>query len=663
MSNKSKCTWLFTLLITCSAALGQGDPDTIDKIIDEGKNNSKVWDHLTYLSEEIGVRLTGSTRKMQANTWMRDMFRDFGLSNVHLDKWGEIAVRFDRGPSYAKMVSPTTRDFEFTTRAWGAGTDGPVRGKVIKQPVSLGDIEAMQGELEGAWVLTKQPARRRRRRGGGGGGGAEGRGDREAAREQRQQITQALKDAGIAGRIFGARSDLVITSSVRGWRDLDYNDLPSDVEIIISRIDYDTMNSRIADGEEVEFEADLQNNFAQGPFPVFNTIAEIPGTEWPEQVVIVSGHLDSWDGPGSTATQDNGTGSCVTLEAARILMAAGAKPKRTIRFILWGGEEQGLLGSRAYVKALSNEEKANISVVLVDDGGTNYEGGVSCIASQEPMLAAAIAPVQEAFPDLPMELDIREKMSRFGGSDHAPFVKQGIPGFFWMESGSGGREGKNYRFIHHTQHDTLRYAVPEYLVQSSVCAAVTAYNLACADTLLPREVKEEELVAEAQPEEPWDTTIGPVSGKWSAHMTSENAPDATFTFTLEMSTDGRVRGSVDSEFVDGKISNTSFDPATNKIKFTLSSNMGEIVYQATVSGEEITGKLGIEDAFSSDFIAKRVKEENIAEALDATGDSGVSEVSEGTTNLEEGAKAAEAESEAGTETKESDKKKKDDDGQ
>ena len=100
-------------------------------------------------------------------------------------------------------------------------------------------------------------------------------------------------------------------------------------------------------------------------------------------------------------------------------------------------------------------------------------------------------------------------------------------------------------------------------------------------------------------------------------MTSENAPDSTFTFTLEISTDGRVRGSVDSEFVNGKIFKTSFDATTNKIKFTLSSNMGEIVYDATVSGEEMTGTLGIEDAFSTGFIAKRVKEEDIAESSDA----------------------------------------------
>ncbi len=634
---------LFMLLITCSVAFGQGDPDTIDKIIDEGKNNSKVWEHLTYLSEEIGTRLTGSTGKVQADAWMRDMFKEFGLSNVHLHKWGEIPVRFDRGPSYARMVSPNARDFEFTTRSWGAGTDGPVRGKVIKQPESLGDIEAMQDELKGAWVLSKQPVRRRRRRGGGGGG------DGEVAREHRRQITQAINDSGIAGRILGTNTDIVITSSVRGWRDLDFDNLPSDVEVIISRIDYDAMNSRLADGEEVEFETDLQNNFSQGPFPVFNTIAEIRGSEWPEQVVIVSGHLDSWDGPGSTATQDNGTGSCVTLEAARLLMAAGAKPKRTIRFILWGGEEQGLLGSSAYVKSLSDEEKANISAVLVDDGGTNYEGGMSCIASQESMLAAAIAPVQEAFPDLPMKLDIREKMSRFGGSDHAPFVRQDIPAYFWMESGSGGREGKNYRFIHHTQHDTLRYAVPEYLVQSSVCAAVTAYNLACADTLLPREVEEvkvAETPVEAIPAKPWETTIGAVSGKWIANVTGDG-PDMSFTITLEMSTDGRVRGSLKSDFVSGEISNASFDPETNNLKFTLSADMGDIVCDTTVAGEEMIGTMGLKDTFSAGFKATRVKEENIAETS-------------GGAEAEDAAKAAQAAVTGNTEKTTS---KTDDDGQ
>ena len=357
--------------------------------------------------------------------------------------------------------------------------------------------------------------------------------------------------------------------------------------------------------------------------------------------MIISGHLDSWDGPGSKATQDNGTGSAVTLEAARILMAVGAKPKRTIRFILWSGEEQGLLGSREYVKNLSDEEKANISAVFVDDGGTNYEGGVSCIASMEPMLASAIAPVQAAFPDLPMTLDVREKMSRFGGSDHAPFGLQGIPAFFWMESGSGGREGKNYRFIHHTQHDTLRYAVPEYLVQSATCAAVTAYNLACADTLLPRQVQEvAEEPAEEPAKEPWAITIGPVSGKWIAEAISDDGPDRQFTLIFEMSTAGGVRGTVESPIVSGKISKASFDPATNELKFLFVSEMGEIAYDATVTGDEMTGTLGIEDAFSMDFKAKRVADDQEDEAAAAA------EVVEATEPAAEAVESAASDAEA-----------------
>ncbi len=648
MSRKRVCCVLLSVLVTSAVALGQGDTDTIARIIAEGKNNSQVWDHLTYLSEEIGPRLTGSTRMMQANAWMRDQFAAYGLSNAHLDKWGEIPVRFDRGPSSAKMVEPTAREFEFTARAWSAGTAGPVRGKVVKAPMSLGDLEAMTEQLAGAWVLSKQPQRRRRR---GRGGGGEN--NNNPDRELRQQITEGLREAGIAGRLFAARSDLVNTSSMRGWRDLEYGDLPTDVEVIIRRIDYDAINSRLADGEEVEVEVNLNHSLVEGAFPVFNTIAEIPGTEWPEQVVIISGHLDSWDGPGSTATQDNGTGSAVTLEAARILMAVGAKPKRTIRFILWSGEEQGLLGSRAYVKNLSDEEKANISAVFVDDGGTNYEGGVSCIASMEPMLAAAIAPVQAAFPDLPMKLDVREKMSRFGGSDHAPFGQQGIPAFFWMESGSGGREGKNYRFIHHTQHDTMRYAVPEYLVQSATCAAVTAYNLACADTLLPREVQEvaeepAEEPAEKPVEGPWATTIGPVSGKWIADVISDDDSGRQFTLVFEMSTDGRVRGTVESSFVSGEISKASFDPATSKLKFVYVSGGGEITYDATVNGDAMTGTVAMEDVFSADFKAKRVADEQEDGAASAAAEAAeVAEPVEVAEAVEAAASDAEAPSDTG----------------
>ncbi|VAX39154.1 hypothetical protein MNBD_PLANCTO03-2411, partial [hydrothermal vent metagenome] len=241
------------------------------------------------------------------------------------------------------------------------------------------------------------------------------------------------------------------------------------------------------------------------PIPVYNTIAEIPGTEWPDEVVIVSAHLDSWDGPGSQGVTDNGTGSAVTMEAARILMAAGAQPKRTIRFILWTGEEQGLLGSKAYVEGLSEEEQAKIVCCLVDDGGTNTQGGIVGIESMTDYLAAATAPINGRIWDeedgkyLNCNVRTTESMPKGGGSDHASFNALGIPGFFWDEVGRSV-----YGYGWHTQNDRLDIAIPNYLRQSATNTAITAYNLACAPEMLARQVEEEP--TEEPTEEPGEET-------------------------------------------------------------------------------------------------------------------------------------------------------------
>src|SRR6185295_14009000 len=142
------------------------------------------------------------------------------------------------------------------------------------------------------------------------------------------------------------------------------------VRVTIRKQDMDAVQKVMDEGKEPILEFDMDNKLIPGPRPCNNVVAEIPGTEKPDEVVIVSGHLDSWDGPGSEGAQDNGTGTMVALEAARILNKVGAKPKRTIRFILWTGEEQGLFGSRWYVTA-HKDDLAKISCVFIDDGGTN----------------------------------------------------------------------------------------------------------------------------------------------------------------------------------------------------------------------------------------------------------------------------------------------------
>ncbi len=313
-----------------------------------------------------------------------------------------------------------------------------------------------------------------------------------AAPAHPDSILARVLDAGPAGFLSSSRDARVWTTSANDWREMTTADLPQDPEIGLSEPDFDFIGARMAEGMDLRFEADLACTFTDGPIPVYNTVAEIRGTEKPDEYVIVSAHLDSWNGPGSMGTVDNGTGSSVTLEAARLLMAAGAKPKRTIKFILWTGEEQGLLGSKAWVEQ-NQDLLPKISAVFVDDGGTNYEGGLLCIEEMADYLAAASAPINNRFYSevdgkyMNVRIRVADSMPRGGGSDHASFNRAGVPGFFWDEVGRA-----NYRHGWHTQFDQLDQAIPEYLRQSATCAAVTAYNLACAPEMLPRQVVEEE---------------------------------------------------------------------------------------------------------------------------------------------------------------------------
>ncbi len=511
-------------------AISMGDPATIDKIIDEGKNRSQVMQHLEHLTKKIGPRLTGSSNLEKANNWCKDQYESWGLTNAHLEEWGTIATRFDRGPCSGKLLTAngtgfdTALDLEFTTYSWSIGTNGPVRGPVVKLPKTEEEYAAVKDKLKGAWVLIPE-----------GDGSGQRRASAIGARylaniEARKEVAdkkveisalpvddRILFDGinGFIARSGGREPELVITSSIptppppegsgndrRGpsaWRSVDVNNIPPDINITVRKTHYDEIVKRMEANENFQLEFDLKHTFTPGPIKCYNTIAEIRGTEWPEQVVVVSGHLDSWDGPGSEGCTDNGTGTATTLEAARILAAVGAKPKRTIRFIDWSGEEQGLLGSAAYVDAHKDDIVKNVSACLVDDGGTNYCGGLPAAQQMVDMLAAATAPINNVFysetdqkylnvnirPLKRTNGDASTQLRVSGGSDHMSFNRVGVPGFFWDETGRA-----NYTHTHHTQFDKLDQAIPEYLMQSATCAAVTAYNLACADTLLPRSIRD-----------------------------------------------------------------------------------------------------------------------------------------------------------------------------
>lgn len=494
-----------------------GDALTIAAIIKEGKENSQVMSHLRYLTKEIGPRLTGSSRAERANKWAKSQYELWGLKNAHIEEWGTIATRFDRGPSSARVLLKDeqtskgedgkesvkvewkpARDLQLSTQSWTRGTDGPVRGPVIRAPRDEKEYQAVKDKLKGAWILIEaQPAVGQR--------GVRSRlsSNAEARIKAREEVASGKKKPeeiglperlifdGVAGFVSTTRDERVWTGAVSGWRERKADDIPPDVHIVVRLSDYDFINSRLADEEPFELEVNLEQKLEKGPIPCYNTIAEIPGTDKANEVVIISAHMDSWDGPGSQGCTDNGTGSSTTLEAARILAAVGAKPRRTIRFVNWTGEEQGLLGSHGYVEKHKDEIIKTVSACIVDDGGTNYDGGLPAASFMVDYLAAATAPVNNVFyseiDQKYLNVNIRntgDKIETHGSSDHASFNAVGVPGFFWDETGRA-----DYGFGWHTQNDTYELGIEEYLKQSATAAAVTAYNLACAPDLLPRAQK------------------------------------------------------------------------------------------------------------------------------------------------------------------------------
>jgi Zn-dependent M28 family amino/carboxypeptidase len=219
-------------------------------------------------------------------------------------------------------------------------------------------------------------------------------------------------------------------------------------------------------------ELNVENRFIPGPIKVANTIGEIRGSEKPEEFVVVGAHLDSWDLGSGTA--DNGTGSSVVLETARILAKCGTKPKRTIRFILFTGEEQGLHGSRAYVTQ-HKDEMARTSAALVHDTGTGKVRGVGCGGKPEVQSL-----LQRELVSL-RRLGVTDFTSRSpGGSDHQSFGRGGVHGFCMVQDPAG------YPLAHHTQADTLDFARGPELIQGAQVIAVTAMRIANLPALLPR---------------------------------------------------------------------------------------------------------------------------------------------------------------------------------
>jgi len=477
---------LVILLLSPAALPAQAPVDTAGAgaLISQAMDHSEVMDNLRHLSDIIGPRLSGSAAMRLANDWTAERFRAYGLT-ASLEPY-TFGVTWERGPVSLRLVAPFAREITAYSWAWTAGTGGKTRGgPVVLADVSTPDsLAANKSKVHGAWVLPRasypvwnpdgpdmtadDSARHAEALRLRGLATADTSAAGVLARRQFQlDLPYALKAAGALGTLVdGSKEHALMTMSGSPNR---LAPLPN---LVIAHEDYTLLERQVAAGANPRLEGRVESTIGRAPVQQWNTVAELRGGEQPGQVVILGAHLDSWD--LGTGTTDNGTGAMVVLEAARVLSQSGLKPKRTVRFILFSGEEEGLLGSRAYAAAHAAEADS-IQAVLVLDNGT---GAITGQALQgrpelEGLWRALLAPVARLGAD-----SVRNAAK--SGTDHLSFMPYGVPGFNFDQVPRG------YSHTHHSQSDTYDKAVPGDLKQAAAVMAVTAYELANLPTLLPR---------------------------------------------------------------------------------------------------------------------------------------------------------------------------------
>jgi len=488
------------------------DFDAIYRIKDEAVNRSQVMETLSYLTDVHGPRLTNSPNMRAAAAWAKQRLEGYGLDKVALEPWGPFGRGWVNERTLVMMTLPQPFPLLAFPKAWTPGTNGAVKGDAVLAVIEkTEDLEKWKGQLKGKIVLVsatravpsyfETPTRRYDDKGltdlskpsldptrrGRFGPGAPGFPGQVTADFRKQRMAFFIKE-GVLALVEMSPGDRGDNGAVRvqappdGENQRQTTDAPVLPQIVVAGEHYGRLLRLLDKKIPVALEIDVKNRFVDTDLNSLNVIAELPGTDKADEIVMIGAHFDSWhSGTGAT---DNGVSSAVMMEAMRILKATGLKPRRTIRMGLWTGEEQGLLGSRAYVTqhfadrtdmVLKPEHAKLAAYFNMDNGGGAFRGVY--LQGNE-----AVAPIFQAwmqpFANLGMTtLTIRPT----GGTDHQSFDAVGLPGFQFVQDPLeyGTR-------THHTNLDVYERAIPEDLVQNAITIATFAYHAAMRDQPLPR---------------------------------------------------------------------------------------------------------------------------------------------------------------------------------
>jgi carboxypeptidase Q len=509
------------------------DLETITRIRYEGFRNSKVMDYASGLMDSIGERLTGSPNMKRANEWTRDQLAAMGLSNAHLEPWGPFGRGWANQYVNVRMTSPDIAPLLVYAKAWTPGTNGVVTGKCIRVNIEKKeDFDKYKGTLAGMILIfgpdaevkpiTEAPYKRYTDDDLAKTAEYQIPGERPPFRfadfVKRQQfvkeMNQFLADEKVLAVIDHSRGTAgggtVFVQSGGSYKTGETTTIP---QLTMASEHWSRIARLLDKKKDVTLELNVTNTFYDDDPMQYDTIAELPGTDKKDEVVMLGAHLDSWH--AGTGATDNGAGTVVMMEAMRILKALDIKPRRTIRIGLWSGEEEGLLGSQGYVEqhfgsrppmdepgmkgmptlmrreagpVTVKPEQAKVSGYFNVDNGTGKIRGIYLQENE------AVLPIFEAWMRPFKDLDMTTiTMRNTGGTDHQSFDAVGIPGFQFIQ------DPVEYETrTHHSNMDVYDRLQSEDLKQIAVIVASFVYNTAMRDQMLPRKPIEPPLPREPE---------------------------------------------------------------------------------------------------------------------------------------------------------------------